>query len=72
MIEIVSQTLEKKELRFTSSNHQQAVLEGQRQAELYTQPIYMFEKFYDTWEYSDNTDKFHDSFKEELASKLES
>ena len=34
MIEIVSGTLEKKELRFTSSHNQQTLIEGQRQAEL--------------------------------------
>lgn len=45
MVEIVSGTLEKKELRFTSSHNQQTLIEGQRQAELYAQPIYMFEKF---------------------------
>lgn len=39
------------------------------------QPVFMFEQFYENWEYTDCTEKFNDrenqTFKKELTDKLE-
>jgi hypothetical protein len=68
---IVKDTLEKRDLSGVGCKAPSSNANDGRPIELQMQPVFLFEQFYEDYEYTDCTDKFHDTFREDLVGKLE-